>query len=50
MYEYQKILKRIEQLVDQLPYQSVKIEVTLKDQTLILEKDRPAKIGCINQS
>ena len=41
MYEWQKILNRIERLVDQLPYQSVNIEVALKDQTLILQKDKP---------
>ena len=31
MYEHQKILNKIERLVDQLPYRSVKIEVELKE-------------------
>lgn len=49
MYEHQKILNKIERLVDQLPYQSVKIEVELKDQTLILQKDKPKQCGFIKQ-
>lgn len=47
MYEHQKILNKIERLVDQLPYQSVKIEVELKDQTLILQKEKPKQCGFI---
>jgi hypothetical protein len=47
MYEYQKILNKIERLVDQLPYQSVKIEVELKDQTLTLQKDKPKQVGFV---
>ena len=47
MYEYQKILNQIERLVDQLPYQSVKIEVELKDQTLTLQKDKPKQVGFV---
>lgn len=49
MYEHQKILSKIERLVDQLPYQSVKIEVELKDQTLIFQKDKPKQCGFIKQ-
>ena len=45
MHEHQAILNKIEQWVDKRPYQSVRIEVKLKDQTLILEKERPAKCG-----
>lgn len=47
MYEHQKILNKIERLVDQLPYRSVRIEVELKDQTLVLTKDRTNQIGFI---
>ena len=47
MYEYQKILNKIERLVDQLPYQSVKIEVELKDHTLTLQKDKPKQVGFV---
>ena len=49
MYEHQKILNKIERLVDQLPYRSVKIEVELKDQVLVLSKDKPAQCGFIKQ-
>ena len=45
MFEHQKILDKIEKLVEQLPYQSVKIEVKLPDQTLVLTKDRLRPIG-----
>ena len=45
MQEYKAILNKIEQWVDKLPYKSVSIEVKLKDQTLTLEKERPAKCG-----
>ena len=45
MYEHQKILNKIECLVDQLPYQSVKIEIELKDQVLILQKEKPKQCG-----
>lgn len=50
MYEHQKILNKIEKLVDQLPYLSAKIEITLKDQTLTLEKERAPQVGFIKQS
>jgi hypothetical protein len=49
MYEHHKILDKIERLVDQLPYQSVKIEVEMKDQTLILQKDKPKQCGFIKE-
>lgn len=45
MYEQQKILNKIERLVDQIPYQSVKIEIELKDQVLILQKEKPKQCG-----
>lgn len=38
MFEHQKILDKIERLVEQLPYKSVKIEVELPEQTLTLTK------------
>jgi len=47
MYEYQKILNKIERLVDQLPYRSVRIEVGLKDQILVLSKEKKNPIGFI---
>ena len=47
MYEYQKILNKIERLVDQLPYRSVRLEVELKDQILVLSKEKKNPIGFI---
>ena len=44
MFEQQHILKKIEQWADRLPYQSLKIEVELSNQTLTLEKTRPRPI------
>lgn len=49
MLEYQKTLNKIEKLVDQLPYRSVKIEVELKEQILVLEKNRQQPIGFIKE-
>ena len=46
MFEQQKILNKIEQWAEKLPYRSVKIEVELPDQTLVLMKEKPQrKIG-----
>ena len=45
MFEQQHILKKIEQWADRLPYQSLKIEVELSNQTLILAKTRQRPIG-----
>ena len=45
MFEQQHILKKIEQWADRLPYQSLKIEVELSNQTLTLEKTRKRPIG-----
>ena len=45
MHEENLILSKIEELVDQLPYRSVKIEVEMDDKTLTLTKDRQRHIG-----
>ena len=45
MFEHQKILDKIEQLVEKLPYSSVRIEVELPRQTLTLTKERQRSIG-----
>lgn len=45
MYEENQILSQIEELVDKLPYRSVKIEVELADKTMTLQKDRRHQIG-----
>lgn len=44
MFEQQHILKKIEQWADRLPYQSLKIEVELSNQTLTLEKPDSAPL------
>ena len=46
MYEENRILTKIEQWVEKLPYNSVKIEIELPNQTLVLMKEKPQrKIG-----
>ena len=45
MFEHKKFLDQIERLVERLPYKSVKIEVELQEQTLVLTKDRQRPIG-----
>ena len=45
MYEENLVLSKIEELVDQLPYRSVKIEVELDSKTLTLTKARQRSIG-----
>lgn len=45
MFEHQKILNQIEKLVERLPYKSVKIEIEVSEQILILEKQKHSKIG-----
>lgn len=45
MFEHQKILDKIEKLVEQLPYRSVRIEVELPRQTLTLTKERQSPMG-----
>jgi len=50
MYEENLILSQIEELVDKLPYRSVKIEVELTDKTLTLTKDRQRPIGFATDS
>ena len=45
MFEQQYILNKIEQWAERLPYQSLKIEVELSNQTLTLEKTKQRPIG-----
>lgn len=49
MMEHQKILRKIEQLIDQLPYRSVRIEIEFKDQTLTLDKQKESAIGFLKK-
>lgn len=44
MFEHQKILNQIEKLVERLPYKSVKIEIEVGEQILILEKQKHSKL------
>lgn len=50
MFEYGYILSKIEQWVEKLPYRSVRIEVELPDQTIVLTKDRRRPIGFTTES
>lgn len=46
MFEHKKVLNQIEQLVEKLPYSSVRIEVELRSgEQLVLTKDRQRQIG-----
>ena len=45
MYEETRILSKIEQWVEKLPYRSVEIHISLPDKTLTLRKDRRQPIG-----
>ena len=45
MFEQQKVLNKIEQLVDKLPWKTVRIEIEMSNQTLVLSKERKQQIG-----
>ena len=45
MFEQQKILNKIEHWADRLPYRSLKIEIELPNQTLVLEKSKTPPTG-----
>lgn len=49
MLEHRLILHEIEKLIDQLPYETVRIEVVLPRQTLTLEKDRNRPVGFLGE-
>ena len=45
MFEEQRVLNKIEQRAERLPYRTLKIEIELPNQTLTLEKSRERLIG-----
>lgn len=45
MFEQQHILNKIEQWAERLPYKTLKIEVELLNQSLILEKSKNRPVG-----
>lgn len=45
MYEENRILDKIEALVDKLPYQTAEIRIDMADKTYTLTKDRKRPIG-----
>lgn len=45
MFEQQHILNKIEQWAERLPYKTLKIEVELPNQSLILEKSKNRPVG-----
>lgn len=50
MNEYQKALSKIESWCDRLPYKSLKIEIQLPNQTLVLNKTKQNQIGFVASS
>lgn len=48
MNEYQKALSKIESWCDRIPYKSLRIEIELPNQTLILEKMKQNQIGFVD--
>ena len=45
MYEENRILSKIEQLVDKLLYKTAEIRIEMADKTYVLTKDRQRPIG-----
>ena len=45
MKECQKVLSRIEALVERLPYKTIRLEIEMTDETLTLEKTKRNPIG-----
>ena len=45
MYEENRILSKIEDLVDKLPYKTAEIRIQMADKTYTLTKDKPVQIG-----
>lgn len=45
MLEQATILRKIESLVDKLPYSTAEIRIELPNETLVLSKERQRKIG-----
>lgn len=45
MNDYQKVLDKIEKLVDTLPYKRISIELVMPDKTMTLDKEKSNKMG-----
>ena len=45
MFEHQRILNKIEEWAERLPYKTLRVEITLADQILTLEKQKSNPIG-----
>ena len=45
MKECQKVLNRIEALVERLPYKTIRLEIEMTDETFTLEKTKRNPIG-----
>ena len=45
MYEENRILSKIEALVDKLPYKTAEIRIQMADKAYVLTKDRQRPIG-----
>ena len=45
MHEQVTILRKIEELVDKLPYRTAEIRIELPSKTIVLAKEKRTKIG-----
>lgn len=50
MYEENRVLTKIEALVDKLPYKTAEIRIEMADKTYTLTKDRQRPIGFLSDS
>ena len=50
MFEYSKTLRKIEKLVEQLPYRSVEIRIEFPNDTATLYKEKSPPIGFQTES
>lgn len=45
MLEQATVLRKIEQLIDKLPYRSAEIRIELPQETLVISKEKQLRIG-----
>ena len=50
MYEENRVLAKIEALVDKLPYKTAEVRIEMQDKTYTLTKDRKRSAGFLSDS
>ena len=45
MLKHQTVLRKIEELVDKLPYRTAEIRIEMPNETIVLSKEKRRKIG-----